>query len=387
MPDKAHFINLLKGYLAGSLEAPEEQEFFHLIAQDSYRDVLEEALDTILEKKELSGPHLTESRLRAIEGAILGHPKSNTWAYGLWWKIAAGLLICLSIGFWLYWNQAEDLEQVQAELVLPPVESKATLSFGSETVTLDSLGDTGIVQLGPKLVNQDHIAYGLLDQSALPDTLMNTLRNPLGSRVVQVSLSDGTEVWLNAGSELSYPMRFGSGLREVKLKGEAYFEVEKGALEQGFVVHTQQMEVQVLGTKFNVNAYGDEPYTKTTLLEGAVQVQMPGGELALIHPGQQVYQTQSGMQVQDVDAPTYIAWKQGYFMFSRSSLRDIAKQLERWYQITVDYNSLPELHFTGGISKEVPLIEVLEMLENSSKVQFEFKDQHLKAVGKRRAKH
>ena len=371
MADKAQFLQLLQGYLDGSLDAAREQTFFKLVRQDAYRALLEEAMEDYLYGSNSLGPKIKESRLQEIEASILARPLRRRRFS--WWQVAAALLLVALSAYWLVQQSREVSRTDQALAVLAPVSHKATLHIaGDKPVSLDNLV---AADHGPTLIDQGHIAY--MQGNEEGDTSMNVLENPIGSQVVQISLSDGTEVWLNAGSQLRYPSHFGPGRREVTLKGEAYFEVSKGRPEQGFTVHTRQMDVQVLGTRFNVNAYNNEICTKTTLLEGRVMVQTPNGDSAVIHPGQQAYQSASGVEVQDVDAQTYIAWKQGYFMFNRSSLSDIARQLQRWYAISVDYDSLPSLHFTGGISKSVPLSEVLEMLEKSGKVRFEFKDKRL----------
>lgn len=210
----------------------------------------------------------------------------------------------------------------------------------------------------------------------------NTIATPVGGQY-QVNLPDGTKVWLNAASSLKFPSSFTQlKAREVQLSGEAYFEVAHDQ-EKPFMVKTNRQEVLVLGTHFNINSYADEPVTKTTLLQGAVLARMANfkgndDDYVLLKPGQQAVLDQR-FKVKSVDVEEVTAWKDGNFLFNDTDLRDIMKQLSRWYNVRVDYNEIPQNRiFTGFISRGVNLSQVLQMLEVTGKIQFKIENKTIK---------
>jgi transmembrane sensor len=178
-------------------------------------------------------------------------------------------------------------------------------------------------------------------------------------------LSDGTKVWINAESALKFPPAFTGHERTVELTGEAYFEVA-GNADKPFHVIVNGMQVQVLGTSFNVMAYPDESVVRTTLLEGAVRLTQ-GNHSRLLQPRQQGIVNNKGITVVDADTDEAIAWKNGYFEFNRSDIRDIMRQLSRWYDTEVIYESkVPDDEFVGKISRDAKLSQVLHILQLSN---------------------
>jgi transmembrane sensor len=191
----------------------------------------------------------------------------------------------------------------------------------------------------------------------------NTLTVPRGGQF-NIVLPDGSHVWLNAASSMRYPTAFNGGRREVELQGQGYFEVAPNA-RQPFFVKVNNLEVQVLGTRFDVMAYADEKSINTTLLEGLVSVKNGTTEQRL-RPGQQaiVDPATGNMVVRPADVDQVIAWKTGFFEFDNASLGDILRQLARWYDIDVSYNQTGnERLFGGRISRSLPLSDILHMLE------------------------
>jgi ferric-dicitrate binding protein FerR (iron transport regulator) len=184
-------------------------------------------------------------------------------------------------------------------------------------------------------------------------------------------LADGTKVWLNAASSLRFPAAFAGKERIVELNGEGYFEVAKNA-SMPFHVRVHDMDVQVLGTHFNINAYTDETAMRTTLLEGSVQVSQ-GEQTQLLTPGQQAAASQNGqIQLADgVDVEEVMAWKNGMFQFQGADLETILRQAARWYDIDVEYKQRISDRFSGQISKNVNLSQLLKILELTGKVHFE----------------
>ncbi|MGY0037823.1 FecR family protein [Pedobacter sp. NJ-S-72] len=194
---------------------------------------------------------------------------------------------------------------------------------------------------------------------------MNTVSTPRGGQY-RIILPDGTKVWLNSSSSLKFPEQFTSNERNVELKGEAYFEVAKNA-SKPFKVTVNSTVVKVLGTHFNIMAYNDDPFIKTTLLEGSVQLSNIT-TLDILKPGQQAVINKSGfVKVINTDTEQSIAWKNGYFFFNRANLKDIMKQLSRWYNIDVIYKGkMPvEEEFVGKIKRDSELSKTLKILEFS----------------------
>lgn len=203
----------------------------------------------------------------------------------------------------------------------------------------------------------------------------------------RVVLPDGSKVWLNSGTTLKYPTKFSTKSRQVELQGEAYFEItpytapdhEGKGQYIPFLVHTNHQLLEVLGTAFNINAYENEPVVRTTLLNGSVKVSAINalGEVSgiprMLKPNEQAVLKNNKIKVKAVDTESEVAWINGIFNFDDLRLNRIMRQLERWYDVKVDYASLPNLHFTGSISKHVNLSEVLKMFETVSDIEFEIK--------------
>ncbi len=197
----------------------------------------------------------------------------------------------------------------------------------------------------------------------------NTIATPIGGQY-QVTLADGTKVWLNALSSLRFPTAFEGNERAVELSGEAYFEV--AVQQRPFKVHIvtpgkRAMEIEVLGTHFDVDAYADDPLVTTTLLEGRVKI-TAGNKNMILAPGQQGRLDQTGgLQLEtSADVEEAIAWKNGYFQFADADIRTVMRQVSRWYGIQVEYNgSMPERQFGGQMQRSAYLSKVLQVLAES----------------------
>ncbi|WP_288883415.1 FecR family protein [Pedobacter panaciterrae] len=196
--------------------------------------------------------------------------------------------------------------------------------------------------------------------------ISNTIRTPRGGQY-KLSLPDGTKVWLNAASSLTYPISF-DWLKErrIELNGEAYFEVAKDKLHP-FLVQSKTQTVKVLGTRFNISAYSDDQFTNTTLLEGIVQVNQ-----VTLKPGQQAVNSGAAIKVNAVDPNDVIAWKDGEFSFRNEPLQNIMKKISRWYNVDVVYQNKEagKQIFGGTISKYGKISEILHILELTGDVKF-----------------
>jgi ferric-dicitrate binding protein FerR (iron transport regulator) len=173
-----------------------------------------------------------------------------------------------------------------------------------------------------------------------------------------------------AASSLKYPVVFSGKERRVEITGEAYFEIAKDATRP-FKVQLNQMEVEVLGTHFNINSYTDEETVRTTLLEGRVKV-TTASDNKFLQPGQQAQLKPSGNMkiVDDVNLEETVAWKDGNFQFENSDIKSVMRQLARWYDLEVSYQGNISKHFIGGISRNVKLSQVLSMLQQTGEVRF-----------------
>lgn len=191
-----------------------------------------------------------------------------------------------------------------------------------------------------------------------------------------IVLSDGTKVKINAQSSLQFPESFSNAERRVKLEGEAYFEVEKDA-SKPFIVEVNGVEVEVLGTKFNINSYEKE--VKTTLAEGSVQV-AAGNQMIMLKPGEQSVFVDSKIIKKKVDISYHLSWVNNEFVFKRDNLKSILKEISRWYGVELKLTEDPDFYtrqITGSISRQVTLSELCEMLEFVNDVSLEIKDGYL----------
>jgi ferric-dicitrate binding protein FerR (iron transport regulator) len=182
-----------------------------------------------------------------------------------------------------------------------------------------------------------------------------------------VILPDGSRVWLNAASTLRFPTAFTGNEREVALTGEAYFEVAKDN-SRPFRVMAGNMQVNVLGTQFNINAYPEESAIRTSLLEGSVRI-TNGNVSGLLKPGQQAVldREEGNIKIKDVDMSGIVAWKNGLFQFEGADIITIMREISRWYDVEVVYaGKVPVRRFEGKISRNVQLSDVLEILELSN---------------------
>lgn len=199
---------------------------------------------------------------------------------------------------------------------------------------------------------------------------MQTILTPPGAKT-NITLPDGSLVWLNSGSILSYPLKFGKN-RPVTLVGEAYFEVEKN--NKPFVVNTDYGKVEVQGTSFNVKAYTDDNDFETTLEEGIVAFKGKGAENGVtLKPGEQVSKTSNGFAIKHVDTKYFTSWKDGKLMFNKEPFPSFIKKLERWYNVKIEFTNpdLDELWYTGTIEIE-SISEVMEMISKAAPVSYSF---------------
>jgi transmembrane sensor len=201
----------------------------------------------------------------------------------------------------------------------------------------------------------------------------NTISTPKGGQY-RIILPDGTKVWLNAISSIRFPSYFSAGERRVEITGEAYFEVSKNK-QMPFRVISGQQALEVLGTKFNINAYANEPQINTTLAEGSIRLnRINASESSILKPGEQAQLktgSKLGAKIVPADLDEALAWKNDAFVFNDMPITEIMQQIERWYDIELVYNGpKPDLRFTGIIPRNSNLSTFLKVLEGSGGLKF-----------------
>ncbi len=386
---------LVEQYLQGSLTAEEDKAFEHLMGNAAYHEELKDAFDELLEQARPGGKPdetllpLLDQILRGDHIAADGMPADThgqakrVWNT-VWFRSAAAVLV-LAIGLAIWQRSADtvdaDENPLEAASTILPGGNKAILTLSDgRTMSLAGLAKDTVVTLGgTAILNEGN--EGLVYKKVSSDQVdvLNTIATPNGGQY-RVVLSDGTRVWLNAASSITFPLHFADDKRVVKLTGEAYFEVntvtnDGGAAGQKtpFIVSVNDMEVKVLGTRFNINSFEEENGVRTTLLEGAVQVARENISQA-IYPGQQVvYNRQSGQfDVSDVADGYAVAWKDGRFDFN-GTLKDIMGQISRWYDIDVDFEMTgggADKWFVGSVSRSETLDKVLTLIQLTGEVNF-----------------
>lgn len=287
------------------------------------------------------------------------------------WAVAAAVaMIVITAGWWLAsrysaGKEADPAIAAREKDIAAPVSSLAVLTLSSgEKILLDSVATGKVTADGGIQVTKGsdgRIVYSGNNQNIVS----NTISLPKGSRPLQLVLADGSRVWLNAASSITYPTSFAGQPRHVEVQGEAYFEVSHDKLKP-FVVQCGITHVEVLGTHFNVKAYTDEPSTDITLLEGSVKVVRKNEENAavLLLPGQQAVVTDMIQLVNNADTESAIAWKNGYFSLKGADLHAIMRQISRWYNVEVIYEGkVSDRKFVGAISRDIRLSDLLQSLK------------------------
>ncbi|MBC9914183.1 FecR family protein [Chitinophaga varians] len=292
----------------------------------------------------------------------------------IWYRIpaAAAVLALLLWGIYAVTRPTAPLSEPTAVNTtpqdIPAGGDKATLTLanGSRIVLDDTAEGTVASQGGISIhkTSNGQLVYTITGNHQLTDTGYNTIQTPKGGQY-QVNLPDGSKVWLNAATSLTFPAAFGADGRTVHLNGEAYFEVAATPHAQPFTVKVNDLTIDVLGTQFNIMAYADEKNSRTTLLTGAVRV-TKGDAGKVLQPGQQAI-AGNGIQVRDADTEAAVAWKNGMTVFSDADIHSIMRQIARWYDVEIVYQGeIPPRQFTGKIPRHANVSKVLKILELSN---------------------
>lgn len=374
--DKRQYIaQLYEKYLQDQYSTEELKELMDLMNVDEHRDYVIQILEDSLQRKPTADINLVNSIDKKVSQQIFGLTRRNRKLRKLQYLKYAGILLLffsISIVLFTYMQNRTD----QGEMYLSHTEKIIWPGTNRATITLDDgrrmdLNETqlGIIQSANGINYMNGKAIKGLKKSRLI-----TLSTPRAGQYF-ITLQDSTKVWLNAMSEIVFPSSFDGSERKVEVKGEVYFDVAHDA-NKPFVVQTEQQEIYVLGTQFNVKAYEDELYQTTTLVEGKVTVKSPESQekIWLSPSTQAVSQRGQKPKVLNVDPMEYTSWKDGVIVLNNYDLSEIIKQLERWYD--VDFGGVPvdvgaERVF-GMIDRDVPLNDVLEtLMDNYKNISFE----------------
>ncbi|MEJ2884608.1 FecR family protein [Pedobacter sp. GR22-6] len=285
-------------------------------------------------------------------------------------SMAAAALALIIMSIWIYTRNERPSGTPRNLTLSNDIASggnKATLTLGNGKQINLNEAESGILVDGHHVTYNDGDAIDVLadGDSDLSNRQIQTITTPRGG-TYQVTLSDGTKVWLNAASSLTYAADItGHGFRSVSLSGEAYFEVSKDTTHP-FIVKTRGQEVKVLGTHFNISSYPDDKTIKTTLLEGSVRVNN-----MILKPNEQSILENSQLSIVPVNANQVVAWKNGKFVFVSEPIESIMTKLSRWYNVEVIYKGdFSDEIFTGSISRYDNISKILEKITFTQAVHF-----------------
>ncbi|MEO5893199.1 MAG: FecR domain-containing protein [Ferruginibacter sp.] len=381
---------LLGQYGKSELTPAETAELKLLFQNDPEGELIKESLQQMMQEA-TPATNLDEEHWKQLAMQLLQADKISNKEIELitpvrrlplqrrWIWAAASLVIAIAAGSYA-WMQRGKITQQATVIQVPkatapdvaPGKQGAILQLADGTqVVLDSLGNGVVaVQNGTQLVLKNgQLTYDPTGKSSeVP--MYNTMSTPRG-RQFRLSLPDSSQVWLNAGSSITYPTFFTGATRQVIVKGEAYFEIAKNPKMPFIVSINDKAKVEVLGTHFNINAYDEEASIQTTLLEGKIKM-VAGQQNALLFPGQQasiknLLSSNNRIELsKDVDIEKIMAWKDGLFNFEGLKLGEVMRQLSRWYDINVTYQAgIPDLQFVGEMSRNISLSGVLKGLQGA----------------------
>ncbi len=396
MGNRDEILRLLDIYLSNRANREEFEKLLAILStldDTEFREVVHEALGNDVNPPDSA---FVDSRIEQLYPALLSKVRESSGEisepagdsepviHRAWWKAAVAaasvaLLLWTGIKLWHDTPPQKEAAHITAKQIVAG-GNRATLTLADGRKLDLSEGQQGIaVGEDIRYLDGTEVIEAQADSRAYsPDVQTLKLATPNGGQY-QLSLSDGSRVWLNAASSITYPGTFGDGRREVTLQGEAYFEVVKDAARP-FVVNTETQQVTVLGTSFNINAYSNENFSKTTLLTGSVRVNPRSDGVILqnervLKPNQQGITGADGrtIAVAKVDANAVVAWKDGLFDFHGLNVNEAMKQIERWYNVRVIYKGpKPTAYLGGKMSRGVRLSTFLEFLENDFNIRSEF---------------
>lgn len=352
-----------------------------LLVHPEYHESVEEYRNLLNDLSKLKQIDQKKAWESVSDATIYCHLKPVKRAiYLRWYAIAAVLIPLIIVTGLLFLRQNSgpaSIEEQYAELLSSSRQSRASLILSTgEVLHLDE-SSTGksFEKEGVRILQDenDRITYGEASTVSI-----HTLVTPRAGEY-QLVLSDGTKVWINADSSLEFPTAFRGNERRVRLSGEAYFEVDADP-DRPFVISTSAMDVVVTGTTLNICHYPGEEAT-TTLVEGSLYIFDQEQQQLYLRPGQQAIVTETSPQaiVKNVNTESYTSWVTGMLVFQGMTLKDLAKRMERWYDVEVQFNDTlsQNIRFSGAMNKNKPVSFLISLIEESSDITFSFTDNKL----------
>lgn len=303
------------------------------------------------------------------EGGLFDIKSKINWQR---YSVAASIFFMLAIGMYLWTSRDKKTEEAQStaqETIIGPGKDGAILSLadGKEILLDETTNGTVAKQGESDVVKKD----GLLSYSptgGIEKVVYNTLTTPRG-RQYQLALADGSRIWLNASSAVTFPSAFPGSERRIEISGECYMEISKDA--KPFIISVNGMDVLVHGTILNINAYTEESNIKTTLIEGSISVRK-GNKTVMIKPGQQAQvKGESIAVIENADTEAAIAWKNGLIVLDRADIHAMLRSIARWYDVEVEVKgNLVAPEFIGKLPRNLTLNQLLDALEMNSNIKF-----------------
>lgn len=378
MNETYHIADLIVKKIKGSITAAEQQELDLWLKSDPGNQALYQKATDPRQQLDKLGIHQLFDKEKVwnnIEDELFG-TKTVRFTPQKIFRYAAAILLPLLVagGFaYVFLNNPSTVSLAEIDEVITPGTQKAMLVL-SDGSSIELEPETSLASLeegDASITNKEMIlSYSAERRSGRKkEAVINELRTPRGGGY-NLQLADGTRVWLNSGSSLKFPVSFQDSVRQVVLEGEAYFEVSHNG--KPFVVSTVDMDTRVLGTSFNISAYADDPAFKATLVEGKVMV----GEMMLAPNEQATYVRSSDeLILTEVNASNFISWMDGKMEFHNEDLEVVMKRLARWYDFEYEFENdvAREFHFSARLDREESLSTILEMLEMTTDVKFEYR--------------
>ncbi|GGN12654.1 iron dicitrate transporter FecR [Dyadobacter beijingensis] len=367
--EQQHLRQLFDRYYAGSATPAEEEELMRYVRAGHDDGAIEAAMKRNWLETPDEATLFDSAQRENMLGSILASARERKrWHVGIWVRYAAAAaMLALVAGLWIMRKSASERPVAVASVQtgdVAPGGNKALLTLADgQGIELDRVGSGLVARQGnTEITKQDDglVVYNHRS-SAAAAAGFNKVSTPRGGQY-KIQLPDGSKVWLNASSSIRFPSVFSGNERPVEITGEAYFEVTKDP-SRPFRVRFNGSVVQVLGTSFNVMAYAEERVSKTTLVEGSVSVRNGQGQ-AMLRPGQQAALLPGG-RIETAFKPVEeaVAWKEGMFYFKNAGVKEVMRQLSRWYDVEVTYRGeVPVRQFTGRVSRHVNLSEIVGML-------------------------
>ncbi len=367
--NRKELINIFRKYLNGTA-TPEEKRFVEAWYQSFDKEP--EVLDRYSETEQLALESRMEDILRQHTEADAADVSLKRFSrFAVLSRVAAAAILIFSLGGAYHYFTAKEALPSKNEAVrqdLAPGKDRAvlTLSDGSQ-IALDQASTGILARQGNTLIQK--LEDGLVSytrEGTIASEGFNTVTAPSGGKY-SVLLPDGSRVWLNAESSITFPTAFAENERAVKIAGEAYFEIARDSRRPFSVQVGNVQKVRVLGTHFNINSYRDEATVTTTLLEGSVEITPSAGNAGRIRlkPGEQAALSETGkiLVLEDINTEEVVAWKNGIFQFEKADIKTVMRQFCRWYNVDVVYEgTIPDKKFSGKIDRHVNASEALDIL-------------------------